>query len=216
MRARTTTSSRNPRRSWHTARPIVAKFTTLFLATSAFRFYEDKALTGSIRTAGNQRCCTRDVTRRVSFIQAAKRVGLSLDEIRAVLDDLPAGRTPTREDWHELARRWKPWLDVGVYSRPAYRHFLNRVPTHSPVFPKASPASSTTSPAPSSTRSVVMPTPLADISESLPSPSTFSSSPSITFPTPLSPGICPALSGRNRCSVSSFSLYPSFISPDET
>ena len=46
-----------------------------------------------------------------SGIRAAQRVGLSLEEIRAVLDDLPAGRAPTREDWHKLAKRWKPWLD---------------------------------------------------------------------------------------------------------
>ena len=86
------------------------------LTTSALRFYEEKALIGSARTPGNQRCYTRDVIRRVSFVRAAQRVGLSLEEIRAVLDDLPAGRAPTREDWHELARRWKPWLDERIAS----------------------------------------------------------------------------------------------------
>ena len=82
--------------------------------TSALRFYEGKELIRSVRTAGNQRCYTRDVIRRVSFIRAAKRVGLSLEEVRAVLDDLPAGRTPTRKDWNELAKRWKPWLDERI------------------------------------------------------------------------------------------------------
>ena len=55
------------------------------LATSALRFYEDRGLIGSVRTPGNQRCYTRDVIRRVSFIRAAQRVGLSLEEIRAAL-----------------------------------------------------------------------------------------------------------------------------------
>ena len=33
------------------------------LTTSALRFYEDKALIGSLRTPGNQRCYIRDVSR---------------------------------------------------------------------------------------------------------------------------------------------------------
>ena len=95
------------------------------LTTSALRFYEDKALIASARTPGNQRCYTRDVIRRVSFIRAAQRVGLSLEEIRAVLDDLPEGHAPTREDWHELARRWKPWLDERIAALERLRDQLS-------------------------------------------------------------------------------------------
>ena len=53
------------------------------------------------------------------------RVGLSLEEIRAVLDDLPAGRAPTREDWHELAKRWKPWLDERIAALERLRDQLS-------------------------------------------------------------------------------------------
>ena len=95
------------------------------LTTSALRFYEKKALIGSSRTPGNQRCYTRDVIRRVSFIRAAQRVGLSLEGIRAVLDDLPAGRAPTREDWHELARRWTRWLDERIAALERLRDKLS-------------------------------------------------------------------------------------------
>ena len=95
------------------------------LTTSALRFYEEKALIESLRTPGNQRCYARDVIRRVSFIRAAQRVGLSLEEIRAVLDDLPAGRAPAREDWHELARRWKPWLDERIAALERLRDQLS-------------------------------------------------------------------------------------------
>ena len=84
------------------------------LTTSALHFYEEQELITSTRTTGNQRCYTRDVIRRVSFIRAAQRVGLSLVEIGEVLNDLPAGRTPTREDWEALSRRWKPWLDERI------------------------------------------------------------------------------------------------------
>ena len=95
------------------------------LTTSALRFYEEKALIGSTRTPGNQRCYTRDVIRRVSFIRAAQRVGLSLEEIRAVLDDLPEGRAPTREDWDRLARRWTPWLDERIAALERLRDKLS-------------------------------------------------------------------------------------------
>ena len=81
---------------------------------SAIRFYEEKALIGSLRTPGNQRCYTRDVIRRISFIRTAQRVGLTLEEIRAALDNLPEGRTPTREDWDALATQWKPWLEERI------------------------------------------------------------------------------------------------------
>ena len=95
------------------------------LATSALRFYEEKALIESLRTPGNQRRYARDVIRRVSFIRAAQRVGLTLEEVRAMLDDLPAGRTPTRGDWQELARRWKPWLDERIAALERLRDQLS-------------------------------------------------------------------------------------------
>ena len=95
------------------------------LAASALRFYEQKALIDSLRAPGNQRCYTRDVIRRVSFIRAAQRVGLSLEEIREVLDDLPAGRAPTREDWDTLAREWRPWLDERIAALERLRDQLS-------------------------------------------------------------------------------------------
>ena len=95
------------------------------LAASALRFYEEKALIGSLRTPGNQRYYARDVIRRVSFIRAAQHVGLSLEEIREVLDDLPAGRAPTREDWDTLARSWRPWLDERIAALARLRDQLS-------------------------------------------------------------------------------------------
>ena len=95
------------------------------LTTSALRFYEEQDLISSTRTAGNERCYTRDVIRRVSFIRAAQRVGLSLVEIGAVLNDLPACRTPTREDWDEVAQRWRPWLDERIAALERLRDQLS-------------------------------------------------------------------------------------------
>ena len=93
--------------------------------TSALRFYEEKGLIAAVRTPGNQRCYPRDAIRRVSFIRAAQRVGLSLEEVRTVLDGLPAGRTPTREDWDEVATRWKPWLDERIAALERLRDQLS-------------------------------------------------------------------------------------------
>ena len=63
------------------------------------------------RSAGGHRQYPRDMLRRVAFIRAGQRVGLSLDEIRAALATLPEGRTPTKADWERLARGWQTLLD---------------------------------------------------------------------------------------------------------
>jgi MerR family transcriptional regulator, redox-sensitive transcriptional activator SoxR len=81
---------------------------------SALHFYERKRLITSRRTAGNQRRYRRDVLRRVALIRVAQRVGIPLAEIRAALDELPGGRTPTREDWARLSGRWQAELDERI------------------------------------------------------------------------------------------------------
>jgi MerR family transcriptional regulator, redox-sensitive transcriptional activator SoxR len=80
-------------------------------ATSAIRFYESQGLVTSTRTAGNQRRYPRATLRRLGFIRAAQRVGLSLEEIRDALATLPDERTPTKRDWARLSRHWRRRLD---------------------------------------------------------------------------------------------------------
>ena len=80
------------------------------VATSALRFYESRGLISSVRTTGGQRRFARPTLRRVAFIQAAQRVGLSLDEIGTALHTLPERRTPTKADWALLSRSWKDLL----------------------------------------------------------------------------------------------------------
>ena len=84
------------------------------VATSALRFYEREGLIHSTRTEGGQRRYHRDVLRRVAFVRAAQRVGLSLDEIRTSLSTLPDQRTPTASDWARLSKRWRPVLDARI------------------------------------------------------------------------------------------------------
>lgn len=84
------------------------------LAHSALRFYEDKGLISSERTSGNQRRYPRHMLRRLAFISAAQRVGLTLGQIREALDSLPEGRTPTATDWARLSARWREELDYRI------------------------------------------------------------------------------------------------------
>jgi MerR family redox-sensitive transcriptional activator SoxR len=83
-------------------------------ATSAIRFYESQGLLSSTRTAGNQRRYARAALRRLGFIRAAQRVGLSLEEIRDALATLPDERTPTKRDWERLSRHWRRRLDEQI------------------------------------------------------------------------------------------------------
>jgi MerR family redox-sensitive transcriptional activator SoxR len=95
------------------------------VATSALRFYEREHLIESTRTSGGQRRYHRDVLRRIAFIRAAQRVGLSLDDIRTSLASLPDRRTPTAADWQRLSRAWRPLLDTRIRELERLRDSLD-------------------------------------------------------------------------------------------
>jgi MerR family redox-sensitive transcriptional activator SoxR len=84
------------------------------VAASALRFYETVGLIASERTVGNQRRYARQMLRRIAFIRAAQRVGLSLDEIRRALSSLPDERTPTKADWERVSRAWTGRIDQQI------------------------------------------------------------------------------------------------------
>ena len=94
-------------------------------APSALRYYERVALIEASRTSGNQRRYHRSVLRRLAFIRAARHVGLSLDEVRGALAQLPAGRTPTRADWTRLSKTWRSRLDTQIEALKALRDGLD-------------------------------------------------------------------------------------------
>ena len=95
------------------------------VATSALRFYEANGLITADRTDAGHRRYRADVMRRVGFIKVAQRVGLSLEEIRAALDSLPASRTPNRRDWARLAASWQPILDERIALLEAMKEKLD-------------------------------------------------------------------------------------------
>jgi MerR family redox-sensitive transcriptional activator SoxR len=84
------------------------------VAASALRYYEREGLIRSARTSGNQRRYNRSELRRVAFIRIAQQVGVSLDEIREALAELPENRTPTKADWARLSARWRHTLDERI------------------------------------------------------------------------------------------------------
>ncbi len=76
------------------------------VATSALRFYEEKGLIASVRTASGHRRYSRAVLRRVAFVVFAQRMGMSLEEIARELAKLPQNRVPERADWAQLSTSW--------------------------------------------------------------------------------------------------------------
>jgi MerR family transcriptional regulator, redox-sensitive transcriptional activator SoxR len=81
------------------------------VAASALRYYESLGLIRADRTAGGQRRYARSTLRRVAFIRAAQRVGLSLDEARDAMSTLPADRAPDATEWAHVARAWRQRID---------------------------------------------------------------------------------------------------------
>jgi MerR family transcriptional regulator, redox-sensitive transcriptional activator SoxR len=95
------------------------------LAPSAVRWYEAQGLITSTRTPGGARRYPRSVLRRLAFVRAAQNVGLSLAEIRAALDSLPEGRTPTARDWTRLSAGWRSRLDEQIAALTQLRDGLD-------------------------------------------------------------------------------------------
>ncbi|TWE09333.1 redox-sensitive transcriptional activator SoxR [Rudaeicoccus suwonensis] len=93
-------------------------------AASALRFYEAEGLIRAERNSGGQRRFERSVLRRLAFIRAASNVGLTLDEIRRELDQLPDSRTPTKADWQRITKHWRGRLDEQILALEKLRDGL--------------------------------------------------------------------------------------------
>ena len=91
------------------------------VSQSALRFYEREGLISARRTDGNQRRYPAVTLRRVALVQAGKAAGVPLERIRAALDELPTGKTPTKRDWERLSRNWRWELDERIATLEAIR-----------------------------------------------------------------------------------------------
>jgi len=75
------------------------------VASSAVRFYDNRGLIPSVRTAGNQRRFFEVDGCLVKIIRVAQRAGLSVAEIRDLLSELPSRPEITIDDFYRLRSR---------------------------------------------------------------------------------------------------------------
>ena len=94
------------------------------VSVATVRFYEERGLVRSTRTAGNQRRFERHVLRRIAVVRAGQRFGLTLAEIGAALAALPDGHPPTKRDWSRMSRRWHDVLTARIEAMERVRDGL--------------------------------------------------------------------------------------------
>ena len=95
------------------------------LAVSAIRYYEVQGLIKPWRNAGGQRRFERADIRRLSFVMIAQQFGFTLPQIRAELDRLPNGRTPTPADWANISKGFRAALDTRIATLTKLRDNLD-------------------------------------------------------------------------------------------
>ena len=78
---------------------------------STIHYYEAEGLIESWRTPANHRRYDRRELRRVAIARVAQKVGVSLGDVKAVLDQIPRGKTVTRAEWEKAADPWAELLD---------------------------------------------------------------------------------------------------------
>ncbi len=95
------------------------------LAVSAIRYYEAQGLIKPWRNAGGQRRFERADLRRLSFVMIAQQFGFTLPQIKAQLDGLPGGRTPTKADWAKISEGFRAALDTRITTLTRLRDNLD-------------------------------------------------------------------------------------------
>ena len=81
---------------------------------STIHFYEAEGLIESWRTPANHRRYDRRELRRVAIARVAQSVGISLGEVKAVLDRVPRGKAVGKADWADAAEPWAALLDERI------------------------------------------------------------------------------------------------------
>jgi MerR family redox-sensitive transcriptional activator SoxR len=63
--------------------------------------------------------------RRLSFVMIAQQFGFTLPQIKAELDQLPGGRTPTKADWTRISEGFRAALDTRIATLTKLRDNLD-------------------------------------------------------------------------------------------
>ncbi len=95
------------------------------LAVSAIRYYEEQGLIAPWRNAGGQRRFDRGDLRRLSFVIIAQQCGFTLPQIKAQLDRLPKGRTPTKSDWARIGTQFRNAIEERITRLESLRDRLD-------------------------------------------------------------------------------------------
>ena len=88
---------------------------------SALRYYEEIGLLPEAERESGQRVFDRSVLRRLSLIDVSQRAGLTLEEIKELLD---AGTAPVSDRLTELASRKLPEIERLIERAEAMRDWL--------------------------------------------------------------------------------------------
>lgn len=91
------------------------------LRKSAIRYYEQIGLLPEPARVSGQRTYDESVFRRLAMIDVSQRAGLSLDEIRELVD---AGSAPISEQMQQLAARKLPEVEALIARAEAMRDWL--------------------------------------------------------------------------------------------
>ena len=91
------------------------------LRKSAIRYYEEIGLLPEPERVSGQRVYDRSVLRRLSLIDVSQRAGLTLDEIRELLD---AGTEPISDQLQQIAARKLPEVEALITRAEAMRDWL--------------------------------------------------------------------------------------------
>jgi MerR family redox-sensitive transcriptional activator SoxR len=81
------------------------------IRASAIRYYESIQLLPSPQRSAGRRRYNPDVLRRISFIQVAQAAGLTIAEIKTLINELD-GDKPLSERWQALARQKLAEMDA--------------------------------------------------------------------------------------------------------
>lgn len=91
------------------------------VSVPTLHYYESRGLISSRRTSGNRREYRRDTLRMIAFIRTAQHLGVSLEEIKEALAELPHERIPTKRDWRRISSRWYDDLTQRIEELTALR-----------------------------------------------------------------------------------------------
>lgn len=95
------------------------------ISVSTIHYYEQRKLIRSQRTGVNHRRFPRHALRRLAVVAAGQVIGLTLAQIGHALDELPADRAPTQDEWSQMGVRWAALVERRILTLQALQSSLD-------------------------------------------------------------------------------------------